>query len=159
MYSDMPCPNFTTLGKWGLRQLLDMILNWSPQKIASLVLVVVMKSVALSFIDSVAGWLTTFCNKTVVQVVWWIHFFLFEFGPGQLTSFHFIHSYEIGFYNPTVLKFHPPICGITAHATMPGLLSTICFAYMILIQINGAWKMGSTAGAWTHDLSVMSLLP
>ena len=71
-------------------------------------------------------------------------FFLFEFGPGQLTSFHFIHSYEIGFYNPTVLKFHPPICGIT---TMPGLLSTICFAYMILIQINGALKMGSTAGA------------
>ena len=75
MYSDMPCPNFTTLGKWGLRQLLDMILNWSTQKIASLVLVVVMKSVALPCKDGVAGWLTAFCNKTVVQVVWWIHFF------------------------------------------------------------------------------------
>jgi hypothetical protein len=28
-----------------------------------------------------------------------------------------------------------------------------------LIQKNGAWKMVSTAGVWTQDLSVMSLLP
>jgi hypothetical protein len=33
---------------------------------------------------------------------------------------HFIHSYEAGFYKPTVLKFHLPLCRITAYATMPG---------------------------------------
>ena len=45
-----------------------------------------------------------------------------DFGPGQLTSFMFILCYEAGFYKPTVLKIHPPISGITAHATMPGSL-------------------------------------
>ncbi len=28
--------------------------------------------------------------------------FLLDFGPGQLTSFMFILSYEAGFYRPTV---------------------------------------------------------
>ena len=53
-------------------------------------------------------------------------FFFFldsDFGPGQLTSFHFIHSYEAGFYKPKT-QLHPPICRITAHATIPGFLST-----------------------------------
>jgi hypothetical protein len=50
------------------------------------------------------------------------------FGPGQLTSFHFIHSYGAGFYKPNVLKFHPPIWEITAHATMAGLtFHNFCF--------------------------------
>jgi hypothetical protein len=30
------------------------------------------------------------------------------------------HPYEAGFYKPTILKFHPPFCRITAYATMPG---------------------------------------
>jgi hypothetical protein len=30
------------------------------------------------------------------------------------------------------------------------------FASMLLIQMNGAWKMVSTVGVWTHN---MSLLP
>ncbi len=41
----------------------------------------------------------------------------------------FILSYDAVFYKPTVLKVHPPINGITAHATMPGRLeySTLAF--------------------------------
>jgi hypothetical protein len=37
--------------------------------------------------------------------------------------------YEIGFYKLTVLKVHPPISRITAHAAMPGRLehSNIAF--------------------------------
>jgi len=35
-------------------------------------------------------------------------------------SFNFTLSYEAGFDKPTVLKFHPPLCRITAYATMPG---------------------------------------
>jgi hypothetical protein len=46
---------------------------------------------------------------------WFFLVFLLDFGPGQLTSFHFILSYEAGFYEPTVLKLHPPICMITQH--------------------------------------------
>jgi hypothetical protein len=38
-----------------------------------------------------------------------------EFIPGRLTSFHFIHSFENGFY-----ELPPPICGIKALAIMPG---------------------------------------
>ena len=66
--------------------------------------------------------------------------FLLDFGPGQLTSFMFILSYEAGFYKPTILKVHPPISGITAHATMPGRLeqSIISLCFMLLIQMNGA---------------------
>jgi hypothetical protein len=37
---------------------------------------------------------------------------------------HFILSYEAGFYEPTVLKVHPPFFRITSYATMPGLIST-----------------------------------
>jgi len=40
-------------------------------------------------------------------------------------------SYEAVFYELTVLKVHPPISGITAHATMPGL-------NLFLLQMNGA---------------------
>jgi hypothetical protein len=47
-------------------------------------------------------------------------------------------SYEAGFYKPTsTLKLHPPLCRITAQATVPGYFSTI-LAFMLLIQINGA---------------------
>ncbi len=49
----------------------------------------------------------------------------------------FISSF-LGFYKPTILKLHPPLCMITARATVPGYFSTI-LAFMILIQINGTW--------------------
>jgi hypothetical protein len=66
--------------------------------------------------------------------------FLLDFGPGQLTSFMFIHNYEAGLYKLTVLKVHPLIIRITAHATMPGRLenSIISFCFVLLIQMNGA---------------------
>jgi hypothetical protein len=38
-----------------------------------------------------------------------INLFFLEFGPCLLTSFHFISSYEAGFYKPTVHKLHPPL--------------------------------------------------
>jgi hypothetical protein len=63
---------------------------------------------------------------------------LLDFGPGQLTSFMFILSYEAGFYKPTVHKVPPPISGITAHATMPGRLEhfIVSFCSRLLIQMN-----------------------
>jgi hypothetical protein len=45
---------------------------------------------------------------------------LFEPGSGQLTGFHCISSFEAKSFKPTVFKFHPPICGVTARAKMPG---------------------------------------
>jgi hypothetical protein len=33
------------------------------------------------------------------------------------------------------------------------------FLFQALIQMNGAWKMVSIMEIWTHDLSIMSLLP
>jgi hypothetical protein len=47
-------------------------------------------------------------------------FFLLGFGLSQLTSLQFIQYHVAGFYTPTIHKVHPTICGITAHATMPG---------------------------------------
>ncbi len=45
---------------------------------------------------------------------------LLDLSPCQLTSFMmFIMSSAVGFYKPTVLKVHPPISGVAAHATMP----------------------------------------
>jgi hypothetical protein len=73
----------------------------------------------------------------IILVLLLLFLFFLEFGPGQLTSLHFILSYKAGFYKPTTLKVHPPICRITAHATVPGYFSTI-LASMILLQINGA---------------------
>jgi hypothetical protein len=57
--------------------------------------------------------------------------FFLEFGPGKRTCFNFILSYEAGFYKPTILKLHPPLCRITAHATVPCYFSTIlsCHAF------------------------------
>ncbi len=49
---------------------------------------------------------------------------LFDLGR-CLYKLHFILSYEAGFYKPTIFKAHPSICGITAHATKPGYLSTM----------------------------------
>jgi hypothetical protein len=69
-----------------------------------------------------------------------IFFFFFFFGFWSwLADKLFISSfsYEAGFYKPTVLKLHPPLCRITAHATVPGYFSTI-LAFLLLIQINGA---------------------
>jgi hypothetical protein len=58
----------------------------------------------------------------------------------QLTSHHF------------VLKVHPPICGITAHATMPGWLelSIISFCFMILIHMNSELKIGRVGEGVEH---------
>ena len=42
-----------------------------------------------------------------------------------LYKLHFILSHEAGFYKPTIFKAHPSICGITAHVTKPGYLSTM----------------------------------
>jgi hypothetical protein len=66
-----------------------------------------------------------------------------------LVSWHASYSLfvmKLGFYKPTVLKVPLPISRITAHATRPGRLehSMISFCFMLLIQINGAWKMVST---------------
>ncbi len=67
---------------------------------------------------------------------------------------------KMDFYKPTVFKVQPPISGITAHATMPGRLKyCISFCSMLLIKMNGAWKMVSSVKVLTHNLSVMSLLP
>jgi hypothetical protein len=61
----------------------------------------------------------------------YIIYFLLDFGDGKLISFnkfnfwnlvlvslHFSLSYEAGFYVPTILKLQPPLCMITAHATL-----------------------------------------
>jgi hypothetical protein len=51
-------------------------------------------------------------------------FLLLDFAPSLVvTSLHFILSYEAQFCKPTVLKLHPPICGITARSTMSRALS------------------------------------
>jgi hypothetical protein len=54
--------------------------------------------------------------------------FFWFFGPGHPLVM------KLNFYKPTILKIHPPICGITAHATMPGGLehSNISFCSMLL---------------------------
>ncbi len=56
---------------------------------------------------------------------------------------------KLYFYKPTILKVHPPISGITTHATLSGRLdhSIISFCFMLLIQMNGAWKMVPTVGS------------
>jgi len=56
------------------------------------------------------------------------------------TSFVLKISYKVGFYDPTILKVHPPISWITAHAAMPGRLEHLIslFAQGFLIQMNGA---------------------
>ncbi len=67
---------------------------------------------------------------------------------------------KLDFYKPTVLKVHPPISRITAHATIPGRLkhSIISSCFRFFIQMNGAWKMVSSVGVWTPYLSVMTAL-
>jgi hypothetical protein len=49
---------------------------------------------------------------------------------------------EAGFYKPIILSVLPPICGITAHATMQcdAMLWNISFSFFLLqawVQING----------------------
>ena len=61
------------------------------------------------------------------------HFFLLDFGPGQLTRHYLIPSYEVGFYEPTVFKLHPPLCGITEHGIMPVRLE-LSFCFILLIH-------------------------
>jgi hypothetical protein len=61
--------------------------------------------------------------------------FLLDFGSGQLTTFMFILSYEVGSYKPTILKVHPLISRITAHAKMPGRME---HSIISIIQMNGA---------------------
>ena len=61
--------------------------------------------------------------KTVAQLIGITDngfFWTLDFGISRLTSLQFIQYHVAGFYNPTFHKVHPPICGITAHATMPG---------------------------------------
>jgi hypothetical protein len=57
----------------------------------------------------------------VLSIFYFLFFFvgLWSWSADKL---HFTHSYEAGFYKPTVLKVHPPICRITAYATMPGFI-------------------------------------
>jgi len=59
--------------------------------------------------------------------------FLLDFGPGQLTSHYVIPSYEVGLYEPTVFKLHPPLCGITEHGIMPVRLE-LSFCFILLIH-------------------------
>ncbi len=56
---------------------------------------------------------------------------------------------KLNFYKPTFLKIHPPISGITAHATMPGRFeqSVISFLRHFLIQTNVAGKIVSSVGS------------
>jgi hypothetical protein len=49
----------------------------------------------------------------------------------------FFLSYCAGYYQPSTLKINPPVCGITAHAAMPGW-SFPQFWFQALIQMNGA---------------------
>ena len=50
------------------------------------------------------------------QGFWLVNFnsFFLKFGFAQLTSFHYMYSFEAEFYKPNIIKFHPPICKITA---------------------------------------------
>jgi hypothetical protein len=64
-------------------------------------------------------------------------FYFWNFVLVSSQAFISSFSYEAGFHKPTVLKLHPPLCRITAHATVPGYFSTI-LAFMLLIQINDA---------------------
>ncbi len=70
---------------------------------------------------------------------------------------------KLVFYEPTVLKAHPPFCRITAYATMLGQFPlNLCFH--ALIQMNGAWKMVSTVGGLNprplnHESSALTTRP
>jgi len=86
-------------------------------------------------------------------------FFMF-FCPDQLTIFMWILSDEAGFCK---LTFHPPISGITAHATMPGRLehSIISFCFTLYIQMYDAWNIVSWVGGlnpwpYSHELSALT---
>jgi len=82
-----------------------------------------------------------------------------DFGLSRLTSLQFIQYHVAGFYKPTIPQSPPShlqdysICNNARLEFFPQ------FLFQALIQMNGAWKMVSVVGAWTQDLSVMSLLP
>ena len=58
--------------------------------------------------------LTTRPRLFALNKLHFLGFLLLEFGQGRLTSLQFIQ------YHVLFLKVHPPICRITAYATMPG---------------------------------------
>jgi hypothetical protein len=62
----------------------------------------------------------------------------------------FILSYEAGFYKSTILKVHPPISGITAHATMPGRLKHSIFSFCSRLLIQNEWCLKNGL----HQLSI-----
>ena len=80
--------------------------------------------------------------------IWW-YFFTTNFynailrvRSDQQTSRNFIHCYELGFMSR-------PLTNSTILLTRLTFLTF--FASILLIQMNGAWKMVSTVGVWTHD--------
>ena len=86
--------------------------------------------------SSTSGSFRCLRGSVIRLLTFFFFFFLLGFGPGQLTNFISSIVYEVGFYKPTVLKVHPPICRITAYATMPGYFFPDIMVTW-LIQMNG----------------------
>ncbi len=92
------------------------------------------------------------------KVGFYILFFFF-FGLSWLISLQFIQYHVAGFYKPTIPQSSTlPFSGLQ-HMQQCQVRVFHKFLWKALIQMNGAWKMVSTVGVWTQDLSVMSLLP
>ncbi len=77
---------------------------------------------------SVLCFFVLFCCWILVLVSW----------QAFISSF----SYEAGFYKPTVLKLHPPLCRITAHATVPRYFSTILVSFFwSKLMVHDIWSL------------------
>ncbi len=77
-----------------------------------------------------------------------------DFGLSQLTSLQFI---QFRFLSQTFLKVHPPICRITAYATMPGLVP--CFEPNEWCLKNGLHSGGLNPGPLCHESPVLTTRP
>ena len=85
------------------------------------------------------------------------------FGLSRLTSLQLIQYHVAGFISQPFLKVHPPICGITAHATMPGeSFSTIfvpSFDPNEWCLKNGLHSRGLNPGPIGHESSALPTRP
>ncbi len=72
---------------------------------------------------------------------------------------HFILNYEYGFFKPTILKLHPPLCRITASARVPGYHFPTISAFMLWsnLIVHDKWSL---QWGWdlNHDLLYVGLV-
>jgi len=106
------------------------------------------------------GVLTVKTNRLNLSSGLWIYWvFLLDFGLSRLTSLQLIQYHVAGFYKPTIPQSPPSHLRDYSMCNNARLEFLPQFLYQALIQMNGAWKMVSSVGVWTHNLLVMSLLP